>query len=268
MGSPMQPIFPRPTGFENPTFCLLGVRVHAVQIPNVIEQMLVWIANRSSSHFIAVTGMHGIMEAQHDPNFKETLNAADLVVPDGMPLVWIGRHRGFPLRRRVYGPELMETLCSQTAAQGYRHFFYGGAPDVAKSLAKRFASRFPGFQIAGTYCPPFRELAESEDLEIVDLIRSSAADVLWVGLSTPKQERWMRAHRDKLNVPLLIGVGAAFDFLTGSVSQAPRWMRENGLEWLYRLCSEPRRLWHRYIIYGSEFIWLVILESLGLREFH
>jgi N-acetylglucosaminyldiphosphoundecaprenol N-acetyl-beta-D-mannosaminyltransferase len=258
---------PRYSASEQPDFRVLGIRVHAVQIPDVILRMREWIVNRSSCHFIAVTGMHGIMEAQHDITFKETLNAADLVVPDGMPLVWIGRHRGIPLRRRVYGPELMEAFFSQTSDLGYRHFFYGGAPDVARELAERFASRFPGFQIAGTYCPPFRELTESENRQIVDLIQRSAADVLWVGLSTPKQERWMRSHREMLDVPVLIGVGAAFDFHTGRVSQAPRWMRENGLEWLYRLCSEPRRLWHRYIVYGSQFIWLLVLESLGLKEF-
>jgi len=210
--------------------------------------------------------MHGVMEAQHDANFAAVLKAASLVVPDGMPLVWIGRRQGFPMARRVYGPELIEAFCAQTRDRGYRHFFYGGAPGVAKDLAERFRARFPGLQVAGTFCPPFRALTADEDAKVVDLILRSRSDVVWVGLSTPKQERWMFEHRNKLEVPVLIGVGAAFDFHTGRTLQAPGWMREHGFEWLFRLCTEPRRLWRRYLVYGSEFVWLLMLESLGLRS--
>jgi N-acetylglucosaminyldiphosphoundecaprenol N-acetyl-beta-D-mannosaminyltransferase len=243
----------------------LGVRVDAVQIPDVVVRMEEWIARRDGCHFIAVTGMHGVMEAQHDPGFKAVLNAADLVVPDGMPLVWLSRVHGHALRRRVYGPELMLAFCEQTSANAYRHFFYGGKPGVAEKLAKMLARHFPGICVAGTYSPPFRPLTAEEDEEVVALINAAAADVVWVGLSTPKQERWMSEHRNCLRAPVLVGVGAAFDIHSGVVRQAPRWMRENGLEWLFRLLQEPRRLWWRYLGYGSEFVFSVLLDSLRCK---
>jgi N-acetylglucosaminyldiphosphoundecaprenol N-acetyl-beta-D-mannosaminyltransferase len=246
---------------------VLGVHVDAVQIPEVVQQIEVWIRRRDSKRFIAVTGMHGVMEAQHDEKFKEILSAAGLVVPDGFPLVWLGRRQGFSgLRRRVYGPELMERVCAEGATKGYRHFFYGGAPGVAQELAGRFVERFPGLQIAGTYCPPFRAMTADEDREAVAAIEGARADVVWVGLSTPKQERWMFEHLNSLSVPVLIGVGAALDFHTGRLVQAPVWMRENGLEWLFRLAMEPTRLWRRYLIYGPEFAARVLLELLGQKK--
>lgn len=248
-----------------PQFNLLGVRVHALQIPEVVAWMEATIADRSRCRFLSATGMHGVTEAQHDPQFKEILNAADLVVPDGMPLVWAARHRKFPLRRRVYGPELTETFCRETGAR-YRHFFYGGAPGVPERLAEVLHERY-GVRVAGCYSPPFRPLTDAEEIAVREMIESAKPDVLWVGLSTPKQERWMYAHRHALSVPLLMGVGAAFDFHTGRVKQAPAWMQENGLEWLFRLVQEPRRLWRRYLIYGSQFAWNVSLELIGLKKF-
>ena len=255
------------TSPQSEFFPLLGIRVDAVQIDDVVRQMEAWIQNRESGHFIAVTGMHGVTEAQHDPEFAEILNSASLVVPDGYPLVLLGRWRGFPLKRRVYGPELLETFCAAATHKSYRHFFYGGAPNVASDLAQIFAQRYPNLQVAGTYCPPFRPLSAEEDQELIQLIEQSNPDVLWVGLSTPKQEHWMSEHRNKLRVPVMVGVGAAFDFHTGRVAQAPKWMREHGLEWLFRLAREPRRLWRRYLLFGSQFVWLVLLELLGLRKF-
>jgi len=247
-------------------YSVLNVRVDAVQIPDVLARMEEWIARREGCRYIAVTGMHGVTEAQHDPEFKMILNSAALVVPDGMPLVWIGRWHGFDMRRRVYGPELMATFCEHTSTKGYRHFFYGGAPGVAEDLASRFVSRFSGVVVAGTYSPPFRTLTREEDREIVQAIERVHADIVWVGLSTPKQERWMFEHRDRLNVPVLVGVGAAFDFHTGRVTQAPVWMGDHGLEWLFRLSVEPRRLWRRYLVYGAEFAALALLELLGLKK--
>ncbi len=253
--------------FRGRCFQVLGVRVDAVRIPDVIAQMEQWIAERSGTRYITVTGMHGVTEAQHDPQSKRILNAADLVVPDGMPLVWLGRLRGHRLKRRVYGPELMLAFCEKTARKGYRHFFYGGAPGVAQQLASTLARRFPGLLVAGTYSPPFRPLSDQEEQEFAERIHFLAPDVLWVGLSTPKQERWMYEHRDRLKVPVMVGVGAAFDINSGRLRQAPRWMREHGLEWLFRLLQEPRRLWRRYVIYGSRFVWWVSLELLGLKKF-
>ncbi|HZV87927.1 MAG TPA: WecB/TagA/CpsF family glycosyltransferase [Candidatus Binatus sp.] len=247
-------------------YSVLGVRVDALQIPEVVRRMDEWIARREGCRYIAVTGMHGVTEAQHDGEFKTILNTAGLVVADGMPLVWAGRRHGFEMRRRVYGPELMETFCKETAKKGYRHFFYGGAPGVAEELASRFVCRFPGLAVAGSYSPPFRALTREEDDEIIKAIGGAEADIVWVGLSTPKQECWMFEHRDRLNVPVLVGVGAAFDFHTGRIAQAPEWIREHGLEWLFRLTMEPRRLWRRYLVYGAEFAALVLLELLGLKK--
>jgi N-acetylglucosaminyldiphosphoundecaprenol N-acetyl-beta-D-mannosaminyltransferase len=250
-----------------PSFKTLGVRVNAIQISDVVAYMEQWIHERGRCYSIAATGMHGVVEAQRDPHFKEILNATDLVVPDGTPLVWVGRRQGHDLPRRVYGPDLMLAFCEETQGQGYRHFFYGGEPGLAEQLARSLRRRFPGMQVAGTYSPPFRPLTNQEDSEIVTMISRAAPDVLWVGLGTPKQERWMHEHGDRLNVPAVVGVGAAFDMISGRHRQAPRWMREHGLEWLFRLFQEPRRLWRRYLIYGAEFIAWIVLENLGLKKF-
>jgi N-acetylglucosaminyldiphosphoundecaprenol N-acetyl-beta-D-mannosaminyltransferase len=249
------------------SYRVLGVRVDAVQIGDVVKRMEEWIERRDGGKYIAVTGMHGVMEALHDEEFGRILKGASLVVPDGYPLVVLGRRKGYALARRVYGPELMEAFCEETAGRGCRHYFYGGTEGVAEELGRRFAGRFAGMEIAGAYCPPFRMLTEEEEREACERINVARADVVWVGLSTPKQERWMARQREALGVPVMVGVGAAFDFHTGRVAQAPRWMRENGMEWFFRLMSEPRRLWRRYLVKGSEFAWLVVLEQLGLRKF-
>lgn len=246
-------------------FHVLGVPVNAIQIPGAIATMEHWILNKTDSHFVAVTGMHGLMEAQREPMFKTILRDASLVVADGMPLVWMGRWRGFKMPRRVYGPELMEAFF-KTTGKRYRHFFYGGSPGVADLLGNRMRKVY-GIKVVGTYSPPFRQLGPEEEKEIVRTIRSTLPDVVWVGMSTPKQEKWMRAFRDRLKVPVMVGVGAAFDFRTGRTKQAPVWMREHGLECLFRLASEPRRLWRRYLVYGPQFVWNVNLEILGLKKF-
>jgi N-acetylglucosaminyldiphosphoundecaprenol N-acetyl-beta-D-mannosaminyltransferase len=249
-----------------PSFQVLGVWVNALQIADVVDHMEHWIQEGNPGHFIAVTGMHGVSEARHDPSFRTVLNAADLVVPDGMPLVWLGRWHGHTLRRRVYGPELMETFCRLTAGR-YTHFLYGGAAGVPERMVEVLEHRY-GNRVVGAYSPPFRALTGEERDDVLTRIRAANPDVLWVGLSTPKQERWIAEYRDRLGVPVLVGVGAAFDFHTGRVKQAPRWMRENGMEWLFRLLTEPRRLWRRYLIYGSQFVWNVSLEILGIKKFN
>ena len=251
---------------QMPVFRVLGVRVNAIQISGVIAVMEEWIRRHTCPHYVAVTGMHGVMEAQQTLSFKAILEEASLVVPDGMPLVWMGRLHGFRMPRRVYGPELMETFFKVTGER-YSHFFYGGTEGVADQLACKMKESY-GIRVAGTFTPPFRQLTAKEEWEIVGTIRSTAPDVLWVGLSTPKQEKWMWAFRDRLAVPVMVGVGAAFDFHTGRARQAPMWMREHGLEWFFRLISEPRRLWRRYLIYGPRFIWNVNLEILRLKKFN
>ena len=250
-------------------FRVLGVRVDAVQIPDVVAQMKEWIREKTGCHSIAATGMNGIVEAQHHPEFKQVLNATDLVVPDGMPLVWLGRRRGHVLPRRVYGPDLLLAFCEKTAGLGYRHFFYGAEkePDVPERLAETLKNRFPGTIISGTYSRPLRSLGPEQEEEVISLISRAAPDVLWVGLGELRQVRWMHAHKDKLRVPVLVGVGAAFDLLSGRRRQAPLWMREHGLEWFFRLMQEPRRLWRRYLVYGAQFIAYLVLESLRLKNF-
>jgi N-acetylglucosaminyldiphosphoundecaprenol N-acetyl-beta-D-mannosaminyltransferase len=227
--------------------------------------MTQWIEKRQAGNYIAVTGMHGVMEAQHSAKFKEILNHASLVVADGMPLVWVGKAHQFALRRRVYGPELMETFCRMTGGR-YNHFFYGGAQGIADELGEVLRQRY-GIRVAGAYSPPFRHLNPEEERTLIDLLRASRPDVLWVGLSTPKQESWMAEYRECAGIPVLVGVGAAFDFLTGRSRQAPLWMREHGFEWLFRLSTEPKRLWRRYLIYGSQFAWNVTLELTGIKRF-
>lgn len=245
-------------------FKVLGVRINAVQIPDVIARIEDWIKEKAGCHFIAVTSMHGIVEAQRNPGFKQILNSADMVVPDGAPLVWLGRMNGKALKRRVYGSELMDAFCRQTGKK-YKHFLYGGAPGTPELLAKVLGKNY-GSNIVGTFSPPFRALTPEEDSKIMAFINKAQPDIIWVGLSTPIQEGWMYSHRNKLNAPVMIGVGAAFDFLAGLKAQAPRWMREHGLEWFFRLITEPARLWRRYLIGGSKFIYYLIIERLGIKK--
>jgi len=235
-------------------FDVLGVRVDVVQIADVIHHMRQWIDAKGPCRWIAVTGMHGVMVAQDDPGFRNTLQAADLVVPDGISLVWLGRMRGRRLQRRVYGPDLIQGFFGDPVANGTRHFLYGGGPGVAESLASVLKRRYPSVQIVGTITPPFRSLNAEEEDDAVAQINAAAPDVVWVGLSTPKQEIWMQRHRSRLCVPVLVGVGAAFDFISGRVRQAPRWLRDRGLEWLWRLVREPRRLWRRTVVLGPRFV--------------
>lgn len=248
-------------------FPVLGVNVDAVQIPSAIGQMVRWIEARERGRYVAVTGMHGVTEGLGDPATRRALRAADLVVPDGMPLVWLGRLRGHDLRRRVYGPELMLEFMKATASRGYRHFFYGGAPGVADNLASRMSEAFPGLTVAGSWSPPYGPVGDTEMGRIRRMLDEARPDILWVGLSTPKQELWMYENRAHLNACVLVGVGAAFDLNSGRLRQAPGWMRENGLEWIFRLAVEPRRLWKRYLVGGSRFVWNVSLELMNLKRF-
>ena len=251
-----------------PSFRILGVRVHAVQMSETVARLRSWIDHfQTATHYVAVTGMHGIAESRQSDQFRLILNAADLVVPDGMPLVWLGKVKGFALQHRVCGSELMDAFCHDTGA-AYRHFFYGGAPGIAEQLACELRKKH-GIIVAGTYTPPFRPLTDAEEQELASVVESAAPDVFWVGLSTPKQEKWMYEHRLKIRVPVMLGVGAAFDMNSGNASRAPIWMQDSGLEWLYRLGSEPRRLWRRYLVTIPQAVWAVCTELLqdycGLR---
>jgi len=190
-----------------------------------------------------------------------------MVTPDGIPMVWMGRLNGKHWMKRVYGPDLMLAVCQESLGKGYRHYFYGGDEGVPELLAAKLEQRFPGLQVVGTYSPPFRALTPQEDKDIVQMINRTDPDIVWVGLSTPKQERWMAAHIDKLNAPVLIGVGAAFDFHAGLKKQAPLWMQRSGLEWFFRMVTEPRRLGPRYLRNNPRFIILILAQYLGLRKY-
>jgi N-acetylglucosaminyldiphosphoundecaprenol N-acetyl-beta-D-mannosaminyltransferase len=253
-------------GSTSPRVNVLGVGVSALDLGQAVAIIEGWI-ERGERHYACVTGVHGVMESQRDEALRAIHNAAGLVTPDGMPLVWLCRLRHPGRVDRVYGPDLLLSYCARSAATGCRHFFYGGAPGVPEALAARLGARFPGLVIAGVYSPPFRQLALSEDEEIVRRINEAAPDIVWVGLSTPKQERWMHEHLGRLNAPALIGIGAAFDFVSGRKRQAPRWMQRSGLEWTFRLASEPRRLWRRYLLNNPLFVWKVMLQHMGVRQY-
>ena len=235
------------------SFRVLGTRIHAVQIPEVVRLLTDWAVAGAPPRTVVAANAHVVNEARRDPAFSRTLEGADLAVADGTPLRWIGRLHGFPMPRRVYGPELMLATLEHTAPLGLRHFFYGALPGVADDLAKKMSARFPGLQIAGTWSPPMAPLSPVEDPAAVAAIRAARPHFLWVSLGCPKQEKWIASRRDLLQVPVTAGVGAAFDFLTGRARQAPPWLREHGLEWAFRLATEPGRLWRRYLIQGSEF---------------
>ena len=243
---------------------ILGVGVSAVNMEMALRTVEDWISRREP-HYVCVTGVHGVMEGQRDEKLRHIHNAAGLVTPDGMPLVWLSRLIGFRQVARVYGPDLMLTGCERFAERGCRHFFYGGAPGVADKLVVRLKYRFPDLQVAGTDSPPFRPLTPQEDQAVVERINVTRPDIVWVGISTPLQEHWMAEHVGRLSAPVLVGVGAAFDFHAGLKKQAPRWMQNSGLEWFFRLLMEPRRLWRRYLTNNPRFLWLILLQALGRK---
>jgi len=245
---------------------VLGVGISVLNLKTALEEIAGAVQARRKG-YICITGVHGVMEAQGDPAFRAILNRAFLCTPDGMPMVWMGRARGYSEMRRVYGPDLMFEVCAWGQKNGCRHFFFGGAPGVAESLAQRLRARFPAIEIAGLFTPPFRPLIAPEEQQLADRVRSAKPDILWVGLSTPKQEIFMAEFLPKLDTTLMIGVGAAFDFHSGRVKQAPRWMQRSGLEWLYRLGQEPRRLAGRYFRNNPLFVLKIIGQLSGLRKY-
>ncbi len=249
-----------------PRVDVLGVGVSALDVPTALAVIDGWVG-RGEHQYVCVSGVHGMMESLRDPTLRAVHNAAGLVTPDGMPLVWLSRLAGHGQVTRVYGPDLMLAYCEYGIARGRRHYFYGGNDGVPELLAERLRARFPGLQVVGTYSPPFRSLTPEEDAEVVRRINDTAPDVVWVGLSTPKQERWMATHRAALRAPVLVGVGAAFDFNAGLKRQAPRWMQRAGLEWAFRLATEPRRLGRRYLVNNPLFVWHVAMQLLGVRRY-
>lgn len=247
-------------------FNVLGVALSAMDLRIATEAVLAALRARRKG-YVCVTGVHGVTEAQHDAAFRRILNGAFLNTTDGMPLVWLGKRAAGRFVDRVYGPDLMLEIFAATQGTPFRHFFYGGAPGVAEELQAKLEARFPGVTICGTYCPPFRPLDPDEQATLAALVREKKPDIIWVGLSTPKQERFMAEWLPQLDTTLMFGVGAAFDFHSGRVRQAPRWIQRSGLEWFYRLCSEPRRLARRYLVNNPLFLWRIAGQLLGLRKY-
>jgi N-acetylglucosaminyldiphosphoundecaprenol N-acetyl-beta-D-mannosaminyltransferase len=244
---------------------VVGIAVDAVDPAATLEEIGRWIRD-GERRYVAFVNVHGVMEAARDPALRRAYAGAGLTVPDGMPLVWMGRLRGHANVRRVYGPDMVLIVCERAAREGWSCFFYGGAPGVADRLAAEMVRRFPGLRVAGVGSPPFRTLTEEENRDEAARINESGASIVFVGLGCPKQEWWMEQQRQTLSAAALLGVGAAFDFHTGRVRQAPRWMMAAGLEWLFRLAAEPRRLWRRYLVYNPLFVGRATLQLLGARS--
>lgn len=245
---------------------VLGVGISATKMPDAVSIIHNWIV-RNERHYVCVRDIHGVMESQKDEKLRRIHNVSGLTVPDGMPLVWIGRLNGFKNISRVYGPDLMLEVCRMSLRKGYTHFLYGGNIGVAEELRKKLEEKFPGIHILAAYTPPFRRLSDPEEIELCDLVDKLKPDIFWVGLSTPKQERFMAEYIHKLNTKVMIGVGAAFDIHAGKIKDAPDFLKKIGMQWCYRLFKEPKRLWRRYLYNNPRFIGLAALQLLKLRDF-
>lgn len=245
---------------------ILGVGVSAINMASALARADLAL-QRGEKGYVCVTGIHGVMVAQEDSEFKRILNGSLINTPDGMPTVWVGRLQGFSRMRRVFGPEFMEKMCELSIKRSYTHFLYGGAPGVGEELGANLSRRFPGLRIVGSYTPPFRALNPSEQEQLISQVCQLQPDIIWVGLSTPKQERFMAEFLPLLDTRLMIGVGAAFDFHTGKIKDAPEWIKQSGLQWLHRLIQEPRRLWKRYLLNNPRFLWNITFQLLGARKF-
>jgi N-acetylglucosaminyldiphosphoundecaprenol N-acetyl-beta-D-mannosaminyltransferase len=241
---------------------ILGIRVNSDSYAAVLKQVFDWAAS-AESRYICAANVHMLMEAHDSPAYKIMVNNADIVTPDGMPLVWMMRMKGLANPQRVYGPVLMTHVLARAAQQNTPIGFYGGTPHVLNLLVQRLQTSYDGLNVVYAYSPPFRTLTDAERAEIVTGINQSDARILFIGLGCPKQEIWMSEHRGSVR-SVMLGVGAAFDFHAGVKKQAPVWMQNVGLEWLFRLITEPRRLWKRYLYHNPRFIALAVADLLGL----
>ena len=242
---------------------VLGQRLDATDYADATARVVDW-ARRGESRYVCLSNVHMVMQGWDNPNFRQIINAADLITTDGVPLVWCLRALGLPLAERVYGPDLTLHVCAAAAQQQLAIGLYGGTAQSLKEFAALLQSRFPAIEIACSIAPPFRPLTEAEDATYTKQLAESGARILFVGIGCPKQEIWMSEHRGRLNMPML-GVGAAFDFHAGRVKQAPAWLQAIGLEWLFRLLMEPRRLWRRYAWHNPRFVLFFILQFTHLK---
>ncbi len=243
---------------------VLGVRIHAVDMDTAIQESDRLLAG-SHKGYVCLTGVHGVMEAQSDLALANILNDAFLCLPDGMPAVWVGHSQGHRQMSRVYGPDYMLEMCRRSRLFGYRHFLYGGAPGVVEQLKARLQTQMPWLQIVGACTPPYGPLTALQESDLISVVARSKPDIFWVGLSTPKQERFMARFVPRLDVKLMAGVGAAFDLHAGLRPDAPLWMKHSGLQWLHRLAHEPVRLGPRYLRHNPRFVWQILRQTAGRR---
>jgi N-acetylglucosaminyldiphosphoundecaprenol N-acetyl-beta-D-mannosaminyltransferase len=251
---------------EPPRANVLGVGVSAINLAQALSLIESWLENGGKG-YVCVTGVHGIMEAQKDPSFRRILNQSLLTTPDGMPTVWVGKFQGFKEMDRVFGPDLMYDICRLSIENGYSHFFYGGRPGVAEKLKATLTDRIPRLRVVGTLTPPFGRLSPQEEAHLIKLVAETKPDIFWVGLSTPKQERFMAEYSRKIQTRLMVGVGAAFDLHAGLIKDAPKWMKSSGLQWLHRLIQDPFRLWKRYLVNNPIFLGRIALQLAHLSKY-
>lgn len=245
-------------------FYVGGVRIDAVRMPGVLRTLESWIQG-GGREYVVFQGAHGVIEARRDARLLAIDNAAGLAVPDGMPGVWLGRYKGHRDIERVYGPDVLLEAVQYGISRGWRHYFFGGKPGVAERLVDRLVAEYPGVRIAGCFAPPFLESTPEPNSETAAMIEATRPHFVWVGLGCPKQDYWMASFRPLLGAPALLGVGAAFDFLSGEVRMAPRWIQRTGFEWMYRALSEPRRLVRRYSDVVPRYLLLLGRELLRGR---
>jgi N-acetylglucosaminyldiphosphoundecaprenol N-acetyl-beta-D-mannosaminyltransferase len=255
-------VAPPPDALENPFSRrrerVLDALIDVMTWPEALQTIYGW-ASRHESRYVCVCAVHSVVTASQDAEYGRIVNEADLACPDGAPVAWMLRRLGHSHQQRINGPDLMLKYCEQAAARGESVFLYGGATETLERLKSALQKRFPALKIAGAISPPFRPLTPAEDAEIVAAINESKAGTVWVGLGCPKQERWMAAHRHRIHA-VMIGVGAAFDYHAGTLKRAPPWMQNNGIEWLHRMASEPRRLAGRYLQTNSIFLFKALRQ--------
>jgi len=243
------------------TIELLGVNVDIINPNKACERIAQWILEKKKS-YVCVAPVSTLVDCQKDQLYKDIVNQASMVTPDGMPVVWLARSKGAKQIERTYGPDLLLKLTDVGQSKGWRHFFYGATQETCDLLERRLKYLFTDVNIVGKIVPPFKTKAEKESEDILFQINKADPDILWIALGSPKQDYWMYHNRPYLNASVLVGVGAAFDFISGLKPQAPQWMRNSGLEWLFRLCCEPKRLWRRYLIGNALFVFYILKDLL------
>jgi N-acetylglucosaminyldiphosphoundecaprenol N-acetyl-beta-D-mannosaminyltransferase len=251
---------------QRPAAKLLGISVEALDMELALSRIARELEARRKG-YICMAGVHGIMEAFRDSELAAIYAGSSITAPDGTPTVWVGRLQGHKAMQRVAGPDLMLEVFRRKQFAGCTHFLYGGEEHVAEQLRERFTRLYPWARIVGTYTPPFRDLNAEEEDSLIARIRQLKPDIIWVGISTPKQERFMHRYLHLLDTTLMFGVGAAYDFHTGRIQDAPQWIKTIGMQWLHRLLQDPRRLWKRYFRNNPAFLWHIALQLSGLRHY-